>query len=269
MKKAKTKTHRNAVKTLTYAYIRKIKKWMFCPACQNGKMTINKKSTLWICEDCGYMLSADEFEDDYVFWFCDECNAYLNNQDGFDRHSTRHTCQKCGYENDTTFDNVKGICSDCGKIIPDPDATLCVDCKRVRKDKAKEWLKTAGKVVGVAAAVAGTVYLAAQSSGDDEERDYNYLPDGDEDGGGITVKKSWLKSASEDELRARKAEITADTDWRSGSILDGDFDAEIEALDAIDEEINQRSWDRYNSEDHSNESYGVHREHGWYLPNDD
>ena len=53
MKKAKTKTHRNAVKTLTYAYIRKIKKWMFCPACQNGKMTINKKSTLWICEDCG------------------------------------------------------------------------------------------------------------------------------------------------------------------------------------------------------------------------
>ncbi len=79
MKKAKTKTHRNAVKTLTYAYIRKIKKWMFCPACQNGKMTINKKSTLWICEDCGYILSADEFEDDYVFWFCDECNTYLNN----------------------------------------------------------------------------------------------------------------------------------------------------------------------------------------------
>ncbi len=63
--------------------------------------------------------------------------------------------------------------------------------------------------------------------------------------------------------------MAADTDWRSGSILDGDFDAEIEALDAIDEELNQRSWDRYNSQDHSNESYGVHREHGWYLPNDD
>ena len=30
---------------LTYAYIRKIKKWMFCPACQHGKMTINKAST--------------------------------------------------------------------------------------------------------------------------------------------------------------------------------------------------------------------------------
>ena len=66
-----------------------------------------------------------------------------------------------------------------------------------------------------------------------------------------------------------KKEISDSTDWRSGSILDGDFDEEIEAMDAIDEEINQRAWDQYNSEDHSNESYGVHREHGWYLPNDD
>lgn len=83
------------------------------------------------------------------------------------------------------------------------------------------------------------------------------------------MKKSWLKSASEDELETRKAEITSDTDWRSGSILDGDFDAEIEALDAIDVELNRRSWARYNSEEHSNQNYGVRREHGWYLPNDD
>ena len=40
MKKAQTKTHKNIVKNLTYAYIRKIKRWMFCPACQNGRMTI-------------------------------------------------------------------------------------------------------------------------------------------------------------------------------------------------------------------------------------
>lgn len=75
MKKSKTQKHKNIVEALTYAYIRKIKKWMFCPACQSGKMTINKKSTLWTCEDCGYKLSADEFEDDYVFWFCDECGT--------------------------------------------------------------------------------------------------------------------------------------------------------------------------------------------------
>lgn len=42
MKKAKTKTRKNIVEILASAYIRRIKKWMFCPACQNGKMTINK-----------------------------------------------------------------------------------------------------------------------------------------------------------------------------------------------------------------------------------
>ena len=86
----KKKKRKNIVDSVTYAYIRKIKKWMFCPACQHGKMTINKKSTLWTCEDCGYKLSADEFEDGYVFWFCDECGTYLNIQDGFDRTATTY-----------------------------------------------------------------------------------------------------------------------------------------------------------------------------------
>ena len=81
--------------------------------------------------------------------------------------------------------------------------------------------------------------------------------------------KSWLKSSDKDKLRSRKSEIESGTNWGLGSILDGDFDDEIEAIDAIDEELNKRAWDRYNSEDHSNDSYGVHRKHGWYLPNDD
>lgn len=81
--------------------------------------------------------------------------------------------------------------------------------------------------------------------------------------------KGWFTSASDDDLFARKSEIESETDWSSGSILDGDFDDEIEEIDAIDEELNKREWDRYNDEDHSNESYGVRREHGWYLSNDD
>lgn len=132
------KKHKSIVETITYAYIRRIKKWMFCPNCQKGKMSIDKKSTVWACEECGYKLSADEFEDDYVFWFCDECNTYLNNQEGFDRYASRHICTKCGYENDTTFDNIKGTCSDCGKLLPDHDTTLCVGCKFARKQKARK-----------------------------------------------------------------------------------------------------------------------------------
>lgn len=171
------KKHKKFSDTITYAYLRKIKKWMFCPNCQDGKMTIDKKSTIWTCSNCGYTLSADEFEDDYVFWFCDECGTYLNIQEGFDRKATRHTCCICGYENDTTFDNVKGICSDCGTVIPDADSTLCGECKKARQEKAKAWLATARKVAGVVAAVAGTIYAVSQSTGDDDGTGYNYLPD--------------------------------------------------------------------------------------------
>lgn len=165
---------------LGYLYIRKIKKWMFCPCCQKGKMTINKKSTMWTCEDCGYKLSAAEFEDDYVFWFCDECGRYLNVQTGFDRKAKKHVCAECGFENDTTFDNIKGICSDCGKVIPDADNTLCADCLLARRAKAKERLIAAGKIAGVAAAVAGATYLAMKSDGD-ENSEYLSLPDDEDD----------------------------------------------------------------------------------------
>lgn len=40
------KKHNKFSDAVTYAYLRKIKKWMFCPACQDGKMTIDKKSTV-------------------------------------------------------------------------------------------------------------------------------------------------------------------------------------------------------------------------------
>lgn len=90
-------------KHFTYAYLRHIKKWMFCPNCESGKMALNKKESKWQCESCGYELSADEFEDDYIFWFCDECGAYLNHQEGFDRKANKWVCTSCGYENDTTM----------------------------------------------------------------------------------------------------------------------------------------------------------------------
>lgn len=168
------KKNKSIVNKLTYAYIRKIKKWMYCPSCQKGKMSINKKSTVWTCEDCGYQLSADEFEDDYIFWFCDECNSYLNNQDGFEQKAKKHICRKCGYENDITFDNVKGICTDCGKIIPDSNSSLCVDCRIKRNQQAKEHLKIAGKVVGVVAAAVDAIYLSSQASDTENDENSNY-----------------------------------------------------------------------------------------------
>ena len=168
------KTSKSIMDRLAYAYIRRIKRWMFCPSCQQAKMRINKNSTTWICEACGYKLDADEFEDDYIFWFCDECKTYLNKQEGFDRKATKHICRKCGYENDTIFSNVKGVCSDCGEIISDPDGTLCVSCRQERKDKAKKLLINATKVVGTVAAVAGAAYLDHRSFKEDKDTDKSF-----------------------------------------------------------------------------------------------
>ncbi|MBR7151598.1 MAG: hypothetical protein IKD02_04595 [Clostridia bacterium] len=249
---------------IAYAYIRKIKKWMFCPVCQKGKMTIDKKSTVWTCEDCGYKLSADEFEDNCVFWFCDECQTYLNNQDGFDRNAVKHICRNCGYENDTTFENVKGICSDCGKIIPDPDATLCADCRQRRREKAEEWLITAGKVVGVAAAMVGAVCVAAAAAGDERggNADYAPLDDGDDTDLRTKYSSDWLKSASLEELQTERAKVQAD--YRNPE-LDIDYRGDLwDLLHEFDVAIGERQW---NGEEPKGPAF--HREHGWYLPNDD
>ena len=109
---------------LTYAYIKQIKCWMECPVCHD-KMTFNKNQKSWICPKCAYTISEEEFLDDFVMWFCDECNTYLNVQRGFDKMAPKHICRECGYENDTTFENIKGECKDCGKILDNPDTTLC------------------------------------------------------------------------------------------------------------------------------------------------
>lgn len=233
---------------LAYAYIRRIKKRMLCPACQEGKLRINQKSSVWKCTSCGYQLSAEEFEDNYVFWFCDECDIYLNNQDGFDRKAPKHMCTNCGYENDTTFENTKGICRDCGRITHSADTTLCADCRQIRKQKAKKRLATAGKVVGSVAAAVGVAYLASQVTEDDEE-DFNY-------------SDKWMQSATDDELKTEREKVrvaccSSGDDFDRACRLDNlrdRFDREIGKRKSVDEKPHETSY---------------HREHGWYLPNDD
>lgn len=74
------------------------------------------------------------------------------------------------------------MCSDCGKIIPGSDATLCIDCKQTRKEKAKQWMVNAVKVVGAVAAASGVAYLASQSSDEDENNNYTPILEDAEEG---------------------------------------------------------------------------------------
>jgi len=244
----------------TYFYIKNLKKWMFCPSCKNGKMSFNKKTSHWVCEDCGYGFSEEYFLDDCVFWFCDECETYLNSQEGFDKHSPKHICRNCGYENDTTFDNIKGTCSDCGKLLPNPDGTLCADCRQSRREKAKQWLITAGKVAAGVAVVVGAAVIAASAIEDDENTDYTPLPGGDDERGldmkFSHVTDSWMQTASEDELR--------DTCREMERLLDElDYESEEHT------QISNIHIDVVNAIASRFPLNLPHREHGWYLPNDD
>jgi len=41
-----------------------------------------------------------------IDWYCDSCNAYMNNQPGFNRRGGYWTCTECGFRNDVTDGNI-------------------------------------------------------------------------------------------------------------------------------------------------------------------
>lgn len=115
----------------TYFYIKRIKKSMECPGCHE-RLLFDEGVESWVCEGCGFTLPEEEFLDDYVFWFCDQCNESLNTQAGFDRSANCWVCANCGFENTLTEEDLLGICQDCDALLEDPDATLCPECERAR-----------------------------------------------------------------------------------------------------------------------------------------
>lgn len=41
-----------------------------------------------------------------VDWYCDYCNAHLNDQEGFSEYDNNWTCSECGNENDLSDENI-------------------------------------------------------------------------------------------------------------------------------------------------------------------
>ena len=79
--------------------------WTDCPACRSRNMFFDRSRKMWQCPDCKYTITAKNKNSD-VFWFCDDCEAYLNVQPGFDTKSGVWVCTECEYENDVTADNI-------------------------------------------------------------------------------------------------------------------------------------------------------------------
>lgn len=121
------------------------------------------------------------------------------------------------------------------------------------------------KVVDIAAAVVGTVYLAAHTKEDNGSTDYTLLPNGDDEGGSTmnySYGNSWFKSASDSDLDTEREKIRV-----AFCSAGDDFDLACELQELLwkfDAEMNERAWA---GEDPHGPAF--HREHGWYLPNDD
>ncbi len=82
-----------------------VKYWMDCPACRSHNMYLGSSKRAWKCPDCGYTISRMKklFG---VFWFCDECEAYLNVQNGFTTKGKTWKCTECGFVSDVTRKNI-------------------------------------------------------------------------------------------------------------------------------------------------------------------
>ena len=84
---------------------RYVKLWMDCPSCRSGNMYLGSQGRTWKCPDCGYSLK-DKVKEKIVFWFCDDCEAYLNIQNNFSKKTGKWRCTECGYKNDVTEENI-------------------------------------------------------------------------------------------------------------------------------------------------------------------
>ena len=79
--------------------------WMDCPACRSPNMYLGASRRRWHCPDCGYQISPLKkfFE---VFWFCDDCEAFLNIQPGFNTKAKKWKCSECGCLCDVSRSNI-------------------------------------------------------------------------------------------------------------------------------------------------------------------
>lgn len=68
-------------------------------------------------------------------WYCDNCDAHLNNQIGFSGDGGMWTCAKCGYVNDVGAGNVL---NDIGHAMEYLLFTHCPECDAHLIEKGNE-----------------------------------------------------------------------------------------------------------------------------------
>lgn len=90
-----------------------------CPACGtllNNQEGFSAGLDKWTCKVCNTLLEGDgdvtlgfDPEEGFknarfpgIYWYCDNCGEFLNNQNGFDDHYDKWVCEECGHVNPIT-----------------------------------------------------------------------------------------------------------------------------------------------------------------------
>ena len=116
-------------------------------------------------------------------------------------------------------------------MLDDPNAFLCENCKKQRKEKAKEWLINASKVVGTAAIITGSTYLALRLL--DSENEF----------------EKWVQDASHDELS--EAYELERQEWIKNGYNHGTGEKTLR-MKRLDEEISKRVAIEWENNPHRN-----------------
>lgn len=236
-------------KAIESAYLHKIKKQMACPCCKEGKFAFIKKDNIWKCEMCGYELDDKLFTDDYIFWFCDECGAFMNNQEGFDYENDKNICSHCGYENDTSEANVKGVCSDCGKILDNPESRVCEECRQKRlKNAGKNMLKVVAGIAAIAAASYGVYKLINK---EDAEKIINDIDINDLSIPSVDSNKT-VEVATTDVTNAVTEKVVESVTSVAGDVVEKVVEAANDVADTVAEKVVYRTktWNGYGKQNY-------------------
>lgn len=175
----------------------------------------------------------------------------MNGQKSFYEGKTRHKCTNCGEYNLLIDEAAQKNCVNCGKLI-DSNKTICEECKNARKKRLLGVILAAGTIAAAFVGIANSDNTNESNQG----IDFTALSNDE-------LEKLIITTGNLHHEQYEK--YKKDKRLYSEKIQDPGF---------VEYERNYETYDRASTEKRRRydeahpEEFPKHREHGWYLPND-
>jgi len=140
---------------------------LVCPNCNavlNDQEGFDPYLRAWKCTVCNTVMVKDEDDEMFSFnpetafegarfpgwyWYCDNCDAFLNSQEGFDDHLDSWKCTICGYETpisaENTYDSPEIFLNSIGRAYPTDDGKSYIISPRIYESDTKFAFQNVGE----------------------------------------------------------------------------------------------------------------------------